>query len=263
MSRCCLLLLLVCGPALAGEPQAVRIVHLSDIHACHVKTNPPGRFPGDPLACDLVRSLEFLHRAVDQVNQLRPDVVAVTGDLADRGDDLASLREVKAELDRLKCPYCPVLGDHDRPEVFQQVFPGKIDYFTDVAGWRFVAVGLRRGRIPAETLTWLAGVLQKSRGRKMALLTHRPLWCDPLALQIAGQLYGVKLMPAGGDDVLNLVRGHAEVQMILSGHAHVGGRDKLGSLEMFWAPALVGPPHCFGLLTAGDKGIEWKMIPVK
>jgi 3',5'-cyclic AMP phosphodiesterase CpdA len=249
-------------PALGAEPQAVRIVHLSDLHACHVKTNPPGRFPGDPLARNLVRSLELLHQAVDQINPLRPDVVVVTGDLVDRGDDLATLREVKSELDRLESPYCPVLGDHDRPEIYAQVFPGKIDYCVDIAGWRFVALGLRRGGIPPETVKWLADVLQKSRNQKVALLTHRPLWCDPLTLQIADSLYHVMLTPAGADDVLKLLHEHAEVRMILSGHAHVGRRDKLGSLEAIWAPALVGPPHCFGLVTARGKDVEWKLRPL-
>jgi len=256
-----LLLLALTFPAQA-ETKPLRIAHLSDTHVCHVQTNPPGRFVGDPLARDLVHSLELLHKAVDHINALRPDLAVITGDLADRGDDLSSLREVKAELDRLHCPYYPVAGDHDRPEVFQQVFPGKINYYVDVGGWRFVALGLRAGRIGSEALEWLKGVLQDSRDRRVAIITHRPLYCDPLTAQIAGAFYSVKLTPGDADETLRILRARPEVRVVLSGHAHVARREKLGQIEMLWAPALVGTPPCFGLVTLDGDNVQCSIVPV-
>jgi 3',5'-cyclic AMP phosphodiesterase CpdA len=266
MIRCSVLFFLCLAvPLVAAEPAAkpLRIAHLSDIHACHVAQNPPGRFPGDPLARDLVRSRELLHKAVARINAIRPDVAVITGDLADRGDDLASLREVKAELDRLVCPYCPVIGDHDRPETFQQVFPGKLNYTFDIGQWRLVALELRRGQIHQESLAWLAGVLAKSQGRRVAILTHRPLYCDPLTTQLATKLYSVKLTPGNAAETLDLLGKHAEVQLVLSGHAHVARRDKRGAIEMLWAPALVGPPYCFGLITLDGPHIDCRMLPAE
>jgi 3',5'-cyclic AMP phosphodiesterase CpdA len=261
LTLCSTLPLLAQTPPARPEPKPLRIVHLSDIHACHVDKNPPGHFPGDPLARDLVHSLELLHKAVDRINAIKPDAVVITGDLADRGDDLASLREVKTELDRLTCPYCPVIGDHDRPEVFEQVFPGKLNYTYDVGEWRLVALGLSRGRIEQESLTWLAGVLAKSQGRRVAILTHRPLYCDPLTTELATKLYRVKLTPGNADETLALLKAHAEVRLILSGHAHVVRRDRSGHIDMLWAPALVGPPHCFGLVTLDGNNVQCSMIP--
>ncbi len=252
-------------PLFAEEPatKPLRLVHLSDLHVCHVEKNPPGRFPGDPLARDLVRSRELLHKAVEQIHKLKPDVVVVTGDLANWGNDLASLQEAKAELDQLACPYCPVIGDHDRPETFEQVFPGKLNYTFDLGRWRLVALGIRRGQIDQESLAWLADVLAKSAGRRVVILTHRPLYCDPLTTQLATKLYSVKLTPGNADQTLDLLRKHAEVQLVLSGHAHVARRDKLGSIEMLWAPALVGPPHCFGLLTLDGSRVDCRMVPTE
>lgn len=244
------------------NPTALRMVHLSDLHVCHVDKNPPGRFVGDPLARDLVRSPELLRRAIDQINALKPDVVVVTGDLTDRGDDLASLREVKAELDRLACPYCPVIGDHDRPEVFAQVFPGRLDYYFDLGGWRLVALGLRAGRIEKSTIAWLEGVLAKSGDRQVAILTHRPLYCDPLTVQIASKLYSVKLNPGNAEQTLRVIAAHPKVRAVFSGHAHVARRDKQGAIEMLWAPALVGPPHCFQLVTLEADRVECRVIPL-
>lgn len=118
----------VCGTRPASA-QTVRLVHMSDIHAARVKSNPAPRFPGDPLRNDLVHSLEILGRAVEHINtRLRPELVVITGDLVDRGNDLESLKKVKTRLDRLTCPYYPVIGDHDRRKIYEQVFPGKLDY---------------------------------------------------------------------------------------------------------------------------------------
>lgn len=247
----------------AADNPPLRIAHLSDIHACHVAANPPGRFAGDPLARDLVHSMDLLRQAVDRINELRPDAVVVTGDLTNWGNEVAVLREVKTELDRLRVPYCPVLGDHDRPEVFSQVFPDMLDYSRDVGDWRLVALGLRAGRIPPESVAWLSQTLASAGSRKVAILTHRPLWCDPLTLGIADRLYGVKLLPGGADAVLDVLRNHAAVRMVLSGHVHVGRHDRWRGVDMFWAPALVGPPYAFTLLTAGDRDVRWEMVKVR
>ena len=71
------------------------MAHLSDFHV--------GGF----------RPVEWLERIVDRVNQLRPDIVVITGDLADHGasntrDALTVLRRLET---RLGCYV--VLGNHD------------------------------------------------------------------------------------------------------------------------------------------------------
>ena len=127
------------APPIAPDGKTIRLVHLTDIHAASVERNPPPRFAGDPLQKDLVRSLPILRAAVEHIRrQIQPDAVVITGDLVDRGSDLASLREVKVCLDRLGCRYYPVIGDHERREVYQQVFPGRLNYGFDCGAWHFV-----------------------------------------------------------------------------------------------------------------------------
>lgn len=83
---------------LAGLPEAlagVTIAHLSDIHY--------GPFvPG-----------AFIRRAVERVNALSPDLVALTGDLVDRRP--TEIEPVVRELSRLRAPLgvWAVLGGHD------------------------------------------------------------------------------------------------------------------------------------------------------
>ncbi len=124
-------------PTLSAED--LRLVQLTDIHASREDHNPQPRFPGDPLVNDLVHSLDILRAAVERINtELRPELVVITGDFVDRGDDLESLREVKTCLDRLTCPYYPVIGDHEQKATYQQVFPQRLDYAFDHRGWHLV-----------------------------------------------------------------------------------------------------------------------------
>ena len=84
----------------------------------------------------------FLLRAIERSNRmLRPDLVLVLGDLINAPEDpdaksmLALLREI---LDRSKCPYLVLPGNHDGDiEQFYQVFDRPAE-FIDVGGVRFV-----------------------------------------------------------------------------------------------------------------------------
>lgn len=248
------------GAAPEAPSKPVRLVHLSDLHVSQATANRPPRFFGDPLVNDLVHSRAILRAAVDQINsRLRPDLVVITGDLADRGDDLESLRRVKVELDRLQCPYYPVMGDHDRPEAFERVFPGRQNYAFDRGTWRFVALDAHRGRLEPATLGWLKQELDSSAGRRTALLIHRPLEIDPVAALLAARVYRVQLTLQNAEDVRQFLRGYPSVRLVLAGHTHVawehqsdaGKGDKYRTLV---APALVVTPHCLRLVELeGDK----------
>jgi hypothetical protein len=79
-------------PGLSPELEGLRIAHLSDFH---LGVPSPG-----------ARAVE---RAVEWVEERRPDLVCVTGDLLSRGRGEARLRELMARLGRAYV----VLGNHD------------------------------------------------------------------------------------------------------------------------------------------------------
>ena len=172
----------------------LRIVQVSDIHASHTSRNRPPRFLADPKADDLVHSLDILRAAVERINtDLRPDLVVVTGDLVDSGKDLESLREVKTWLDRLTCPYYPVIGNHDQPATYQQVFPGPLDYVVQRGEWRFVALDSHSGRLSADSLNWLETQLSANQGHPTVVMLHHPLLLNPIYDVLGGSLYHVRL----------------------------------------------------------------------
>ena len=76
------------------------LAHLSDFHA------------GSPYFVP-----NLMDRAVVEVNELRPDVVAVTGDLTNEGFK-QEYQVAKEYLDRLECPHVLVIpGNHDSRNV--------------------------------------------------------------------------------------------------------------------------------------------------
>src|SRR4051812_36011398 len=87
-----------------------RIVHLSDVHFG----------TADPL---LVES------AVYKINEARPDVVVVSGDLTQRARS-SEFRAARDFLDRLPAPQIVVPGNHDVPlyNVFDRFFNGLDKY---------------------------------------------------------------------------------------------------------------------------------------
>lgn len=252
----------------AGRPvsseQTLRLVHLSDVHASRADHNPNPRFPGDPLVNDLAHSLEILDGAVDCINtRLRPALVVITGDLVDRGDDLESLKEVKVRLDRLACPYYPVIGDHDRRATYEKVFPGKLDYAFDHRGWHFVCLDASSGRVEQETLKWLAGDLSTNKGRPSVVMLHRPLASDVLSDYLARKLYGgVKLTLENAAQTRRLLQSCPDVRLVLSGHTHLAKEQSLDGICLSTAPALVVAPHWVRVMELSEERITSELVSV-
>lgn len=246
-----------------SSADTLRLVHMSDIHAARVDRNPTPRFTGDPMVKDLVGSLDLLRRAVDCINtQLRPDLVVITGDLVDRGNDIESLREVKSRLDRLTCPYYPIIGDHDRPAVYEKVFPGKLNYTFDRGGWHFICLDASSGKLAEKTLGWLKDDLSANRGQPTVVLLHRPLAVDPFSQFLAKKLYGAKLTLDNGAATWKLLQNFRDVRLVLSGHIHAASSAESGGIHFLTAPALVVKPHCIRLIELSAERIELKLVSI-
>lgn len=182
-------------PGLHPDLEGFRIVQISDLHI------------GPTIKRD------FLHMVVDRINELTPDLVALTGDMVD--GHVADLRPELADLERVVATHGTfyVLGNHE--------------YYWDGAAWAIegVRMGMRtllnthqvvehRG---AKVL--VAGVTDYSQGRRggaaaspsdaisgapptdfRLLLAHQPRDTDEAAdlgfdLQLSGHTHGGQFFP--------------------------------------------------------------------
>ncbi len=160
----------------------VRVVHISDVHI--------GAFRGP----------RYLRRLVDMANALEPDLVAITGDLAD-GPHRYDERSFAA-LDDLRAPVLFTIGNHEYYAGLERVLAliaktkARIlrNEVVDVAGLRVVGIDDGQdGRIASKILETAP---PGGDGEYTVLMYHRPV--------------GVKGAHEAGIDLM------------LSGHTHAG-----------------------------------------
>ncbi|MEP7084972.1 MAG: phosphodiesterase [Betaproteobacteria bacterium] len=184
--------------------------------------------PKGQLAYGKVDTAGMLRAAVAHLNRLdpRPDVVIITGDLADKGEPTAyaHLREI---LSALAIRYYVIPGNHDKMPAFRQAFADQpylpaagdsIQYAIDEFPVRIVAVhsvipGRTDGALTAESLAWLDRTLAEQPHKPTVVIMHHPPF-----------ITGLRHFDAVGmTDVAGLERvvaRHPQVERILAGHVH-------------------------------------------
>jgi Icc protein len=154
---------------------------------------------------------------VNEVNQAFADsmsFVFLPGDVADDGSRSA-YAVVRGELDRLKVPWCAIIGDHDVHENsfenFRETMSDRNYYGFTVGGTRFLAMNAFDLSEPSsftvsdEQLRWAEDELQRATqsGQTKVLLLH----CYPSDLKV------------GRRQVSRLVRDY-DVRLVDMGHTH-------------------------------------------
>jgi predicted MPP superfamily phosphohydrolase len=188
--------------ALARLPEAFRnyrIVQISDIHF------------------DEYTEPSFVHRVVDEVNRLTPDLVLLTGDYISntpRGVKFAAgaLLRCADELRRLSCPVrYAVMGNHD-----------------NILGPPLIRAGLASASIP---LLFNQNVAIERNGQRLWLagladpLSNKPNLQQTIPANADGPVILMCHAPDYADNVL--AQGYGVlVDLMLSGHSH-GGQVRL------------------------------------
>ncbi len=186
----------------------MRIAQLSDLH-CGGARHDPG----------------LLRAAIDEINEARPDLVAVVGDLSEDGypEELALAKE---QLDRIDCELMiTVPGNHDARHVgylwFEEAFGDREHRHRAVVGDMDVAIAavdsskpdLDEGEVGRERYDWIEEILGEDGADLRIFMAHHHLVPIPLTGREANQV-----RDAG--DVLAVLR-RSSVDLVLAGHRHV------------------------------------------
>lgn len=166
----------------------------------------------------------------------RPDVLLVTGDVADHGlaEEYAAAR---AWLDRWPGPLAVCPGNHDVRSAFGDGLGVPSRSVTEAAGLRFVMLdslvdaidGVRvdEGRLGADQLAWLDRALGASDVPAFVCLHHPP---TTIGLELMDPIRLVD-----GDDLAAVLDHHPHVVATLVGHAHT-----MSATTFAGRPLLVG-----------------------
>jgi len=245
------------------------VAHLSD---CHIGAHPqaPGR----------------LRRALQHVGRCDPlpDVLLLSGDLADHGTD-EEYAELVAVLDEAAVPVITVPGNHDVRAAFARHLrpPGTdperpLDVVHDLGDVRLVALDslvtappgqrIDHGELVDESLERLDAALADGRPTFVAL--HHPpapvhvALMDPIMLADAAALGPV-------------LRRHANVLAVLVGHAHTAAATTFAGVPVLVGGGLVStvptdaedlpvldldqpPTIAFHLLQDGSLVTHWRVV---
>jgi Icc protein len=115
----------------------------------------------------------------------RPDLLLVTGDIADNGDDKVSYQRYRDAIAGLPFPVRPAMGNHDSRDAFLAVFPdtpavdGYIQYAIEDFPVRILVldtleVGRHGGGYDAVRAAWLEARLAEAPDRPTLLVLHHP-----------------------------------------------------------------------------------------
>lgn len=151
------------------------IAQITDIHLGFEPNNPA----------------EFNRKRLDQTLRAlsalkpRPDLLLMTGDLADTGDDSVSYRRLKSAVSNLPFPVWYCMGNHDSRDPFVKHFPhvpmvdGFVQYVIEDYPVRIIVldtleVGRHGGGFCEVRANWLRDRLAEAPDRPTILVLHHP-----------------------------------------------------------------------------------------
>jgi 3',5'-cyclic-AMP phosphodiesterase len=196
----------------------MQFVQLSDLHI-------GGLFKGD--AFDTI---------VEEVNNLKPDAIIISGDLTDDGL-IFQFQQAQKEIKKFDCTNLIVFpGNHDYRHtgylLFRKFFPysNQIYEFSDIV---ILTVGTARpdrdeGEVGHRQNVWMEEMLRKYNDKKKIVAMHHHL----IAIPDTGYTNVVGILDAG--DTLRACL-EAKVDLVLCGHKHRPWLWNLGSLKIAYA----------------------------
>jgi 3',5'-cyclic AMP phosphodiesterase CpdA len=203
-----------------AEDNSLLVVHFSDIH-CGPK------FQG-----------RTLQKAVDEINFLAPDLVAITGDLTEDGL-FEEFQEAKRYLQLLRCKQIVISsGNHDARTTGYRLFPdffGEPSSVTEIKNTVIISLNSSRpdqdgGEIGYRQRLWLKECLDKYKGRFKVVTFHHHL------IPIPDTGMEKNMVCDAGDVLWSLISHGADV--LLCGHRHRPWIWSTGKLKIIHAGAV-------------------------
>ena len=153
------------------------IVHMTDIHIGSIipKYIDEWELSWSPYKADILKASEILTTTVEKIKVLKPDIVLVTGDIADKADEklYTEYKTIMGELSKSSIEYYNVPGNHDRywPTEYGPIVPKSIAYYYQISNKLnydfehkgFIFIGLDSGYVMEEKET-PGGKIQFSNG---------------------------------------------------------------------------------------------------
>ncbi len=254
------------------EKAELTVVHLTDLHL-----DTQGKVTHTPWTHRIAvggyrlhrpctgRAFEYLEQAVSQIRDtVKPDVVVITGDVVNRGDDIEALRRGVSILSRLQCPVVVVQGDHDIPRrkengtVWNDLFD-TTHGCTLVNNTRFFFLPFVKDETAfADTLQAMRTVSRRDKIHFFCL--HRMLWAPRLMDALARRYHGCSVLDPDREKIVEAMDTSGARWMVLCGHSHTDYCRTRGNITQLCAPSLAEHPHAFRVIKIKDGQVFYKLV---
>lgn len=207
----------------------------------------------------------MLRRAVELVREAQPDVLLLTGDIADDGSTAAYERVAEA-VGVLGVPVLATAGNHDDPTGVAEIL-GATDELS-IGGWRVLLVdtsipATEHGRVEVPAVLARLG---SDDGVPTLLALHHP----PITTSTHPWM-----RLEGGNELAIALAARGDVRVVLSGHLHeafnvvFGGVSYIGCSSSFYSikhrnkEFILDQGHvgALVLLLASDGEFTWRRLP--
>lgn len=230
------------------------IAQISDTHI---------RLPGE-LVEGRVDTFAYLTICIDRINVVPrpPDLVIVSGDLADSGS-ADVYRRIQRELDRLSMPYFVMPGNHDLRAPMREVFGvtpalpassnGHLQYAIDLPQLRILCLdtldeGKEGGWLCSDRLEWLRDALATGDKQVLIFLHHPPFDCG---------IPGMDAIKLGNPQALaEALAEHSHIIGLASGHVHRSVFTRWAGLPACICPS---PAHQIHLDMNNNAPVSWTL----
>lgn len=200
------------------SPPNIKIAHITDIH-----------LPADRGAAvhdvDVYGALELV---IEKISEHRPDLVLVTGDIADDGDV-----EAFQTLNQALKPFPDTMvlpGNHDLGVHYPKFFNDAPIQVREMGGWTLLGVNSSEEIISPETMDACKEVLEKSDRVFMAL--HHPL------VRVGVPLFDEKACIKNRDECWNFFKSFASLKAVVFGHIHFLHQSRHEDILIMGTPAV-------------------------
>lgn len=248
------------------------IVHMTDVHLSTKVTRPsstPVTHKIIPLGYkiyrkDLYNSKKYFNKAVELINnEIKPDLVLITGDIAHDKTDTKAYLLAFNELQKLNSPYVAVLGDHDVDEdgtknEEQSWF--KSEPFSEICQ-EYIIIGLPP--FPDDKdINWLKNELERSKGSEVIICLHRMLKA-PFLWKILSKLSCPKgLLAPSAKELLLLFSKYDNIRLVLTGHSHANYVFEKKNTKYITTSSLAKHPFKIRLIWLDKKNLKTEVYSI-
>lgn len=196
----------------------IKIAHITDIH-----------LPADRgTAVHDVDIYGVLERVMEKISGHRPDLVLVTGDIADDGNI-----EAFQTLNRALKPFPNTMvlpGNHDLGGHYPKFFDDAPYQVREMNGWTLLGINTSEEIISPETMDACKEVLEKSDRVFMAL--HHPL------VRVGVPAFDREACLKNRDECWNFFKSFSSLKAVVFGHTHFPHRSRHNHILVMGTPAV-------------------------